>query len=157
MTPIVQLIFARLLSDAISFLDAERVMITVSRERLDDPAWRRDQLSVSTLEAHGGLVHYPAHRPPPTALRPRPASDRAPSPQGAARDTHIRGHAALRLPFRQPCLGRRDGLGLLQACASRHAPIPRPDLEPPGRVGRARARGVKLNTRGSSNTFPTPR
>jgi hypothetical protein len=61
----------------------------------------------------------------------------------------------LRLPRRQPCLGRRDALGLVQACAPRHEPIPRPGLERPG--SDPLALGLESISAGSSNIFPNPR
>ncbi|WP_300970502.1 hypothetical protein [Thiocapsa sp.] len=79
----------------------------------------------------------------------------APVAQGAARNTHLGGHGALRLPRRQPCFGRRDVLGLLQACASRHEPMLRPGLERPGSA--APALGLKSLSAGSSNIFSNPR
>ncbi len=58
-------------------------------------------------------------------------------------------------PRRQPCFGRRDVLGLLQACASRHEPMLRPGLERPGSA--APALGLKSLSAGSSNIFSNPR
>ena len=62
----------------------------------------------------------------------------APRLQGAAWHTQIGGHAALRLPRRPPRLGDRDVLGLLQARAARHDPIPQAGSRMPG-SRRARA------------------